>query len=403
VPKDINRHRPIYHYRYALEALFGEGNLYPRRLFTVMFPLHQVSVRGYERRAEDYEELEWFFMRAIGHAHIDKVTALREFYGLDEKLVRYIVDVLKAIGHLSEAADGCLTLTSLGQESLADERRYENYESHQVLYFDGFICYPLPGTHYALDFFTPSDLTEEDKALYSFRSWQREVLDELAKNPEKAKYNVPDEIRSFSDPLHVGLAYLPMHIAEAILHPQGQTLRVFTNIRGHRDKFFEILFEHDPQILTPLLDDRRSPQEVIRRGLEEGRGLVKGSYHLETTPTGDWRVKVPRSWLTRQRSDGALYLIDLGEYLLAADYCVRVWSDNVDLRYEAGCLKALNKLEYLRGNLSPARVWLYVENIFTQLEVPVAEVSSLLNMAQERSMSRALDRLENLLGLSNTP
>ncbi|MCL4301651.1 MAG: hypothetical protein KJ077_38475 [Anaerolineae bacterium] len=395
MPGDIERRRVIYHYRHALETVAEETDLFPRRLFTVMFPLYQVNVRGHERRAENYEELEWFFMRAIGYAQVQSVRALQDFYGLDEQSVRYIVEVLKTIGHLTEAGNGHLTLTLLGQESLAAERRYEAYESRQVLYFDAFTCHPLPETHYGLKFLAPSELEDKDKALFSFDAWKPEVLDNLAKRPDKAKYNVPDEVRKL-DELHVGLAYLPMHIIEAVYHHKEQTFRVFTNVRGQRDEFFKSLFEKHPRILAPLLEDKRAPQEVMGYGLT-GIGLSKGSYRLEYAPTGEWRVKVPRNWIMSKRPDGALRLADLGEFILAVDYCVRVWSDDTGLRYQAACQKLLDKLEHTHGDPSPIRIQRHIDSVFNGLEVPVAEIASLLKMAQERKMGRALDRLESVL------
>jgi hypothetical protein len=386
--------RAIYHYRRALDKLAEEPGLYPHRLFTTMFPLWRVSVRGQGRRAENYEELEWFIARAIGYAQLESVPALRDFYGLDEQLVRFVVEALKIIGHLTEGEDGILALTRLGRESLADERRYEPYESRQVLYFDAYTCHPLPNNHYRLDFFDPGDLTDEHKALYSFEPWRPEVLDELARRPDRAEYNVPDEVETLQ-PLDTGAAYLPMHIVEA-MHPQnGPVVRVFTNVRGRRDKFFQSLLEGHRDMIAPLLDDRRPPREVIGRGLE-GMDLPKGSYRLERAPDGEWRVVVPRRWTESRRPDGVERLADVGEYLLAACYCVQAWSDDVELRYRAACNKLLDRLQHIHRNLPSAQILQHIEVVFNALEVPIVGVDTLLKMAHAQGLGQALEHLESV-------
>jgi len=397
MPRNIERGRVIYHYRLALEKIADEPDLYPRRLFTVMHPLFQVSVRGHERRGEDYEELEWFIIRAVGSTQLESITALKEFYGLDEQIVRHIVDVLKTIGHLTVGIDGHLALTPLGKESLVAKRRYEEYESRQLLYFDAYTCHPLPSTHYGPDFLDPAELRDEDKALYSFEPWQPDVLENLAKRPDRAEYNIPEEVQKLEqlDSSPVSSAYIPMHIVE-VIHRGNNGLRVFSNIRGRRDDFFRSLLENHPSILRPLLDDHRPPQEVIGYGLA-GMKLPKGSYKLERAPDGEWRVIVPERWAKGKRPDGAKRLADLGEYVRAADYCVRLWSDSRDLRYEAACYRVLNKLEHIYGEPSPNKVSHHVNSIFKGLEAPIAEVKALLKMAQEQGMGGAQERLESLL------
>jgi hypothetical protein len=395
VAEIAERKRLIYHYRRALETLAEEPDLYPRRLFTAMFPLFQVRVRGQERRAEDYEELEWFIARAIGYAKVGSVTALRDFYGLDEQLVRDIVEVLKSIGHLVEREDHRLMLTRLGRESLAEERRYEMYESEQILYFDAYTCRPLPRSHYRLRFFASGELRDEDRALYSFEPWRSEALDELARRPDRAEYHVRDEVQTL-EALGVGSAYLPMHIVEAARQGGEQTLRVFTNVRGRRDLFFESLLEKHPEIVAPLLDDHRLPQQVIGHGLA-GMGLSKGSYRLNRAASGEWRVTVPEYWVKSRRPDGVERLADLGEYVFAASYCVRVWSDDPDLRYRAACVRLLDRLEHIRRELAPAEVRRHIDGIFTGLEVRAADVETLMEIARDRGLGRAMEKLEGLV------
>ena len=387
--------RAIYNYRRALETLADEPGLYPRRLFTTMFPLYRVTVRGQGRRAENYEELEWFIMRAIGYARLESVPALHNFYGLDEQLVSSVVEVLKLIGHVNEAEDGRLALTRLGQESLADEWRYEVYENRQLLYFDAYTCHPLPDSHYSLDFFTPGQLRDEHQALYSFEVWRPEVLNELARRPDRSKYNVPDEVQKL-EPLDTDSVYLPMHVVEAVRQKDGQVLRVFTNLRRRRDAFFQSILEKNTSILAPLLDDRRSAQEVIERGLE-GVDLPRGSYRLEHGPNGEWRVVVPRRWVGGTRPDGVERLADVGEYILAASYCVRVWSDDSNLRYRAACNRLLSRLQYIHRDLTSSEVRQHIKGIFTTIEVPIPELDRLLRMAREQGLGQALEHLESMV------
>jgi hypothetical protein len=390
VAKAAERERVIYHYRHALEML-EESGLIPLRLFTVMFPLHQISVRGQERRADDYEELEWFVIQAVGYAQVESVRALKDFYGLDETLIRQTVEVLKSIGHLTESDAGRLTLTQLGRESLTDGRLYEVYESRQVLYFDAFTCHPLPRTHYGQHFFQPGDLTDEDRALYSFEHWRSDALRALARRPDRADYNVPDEVFDLAQ-LDSGSAYLPMHIIETTGREGKRALRVFTNVRGRHDAFLESLLTDHSEIMQPLLEDQRSPQEAVRWGLD-GLGLSKNSYHLDQLSNGTWRVIVPAKWLSTVRSDGRKRLADLGEYILAGEYCVRVWSQDAELRYQAACNRILEKLEHTRRELEPADVRRHIEDSFADLEVAAASVTTLLEEARQRGLGRAEDLL----------
>jgi hypothetical protein len=360
-----------------------------------MFPLHQVSVRGRQRLAEDFEELEWLFVRAIRYAWVQDVAALRAFYGLDEHLARFVVEALKDIGHLVEGEDGRLRLTPLGRQSLADERRYQEFEGRQVLYFDAYTCHPLPHRYYRLRFFAPGELEDRDRALYSFEPWRPEALDELLHRPDRDQYNVADEVQSLEE-LRVDVAYLPMHIVEAALDDDGRVLRVFTNVRGRRDAFFESLLAEHPRIVDPLRDDARSPQEVMGWGLQRF-DLSDQDYRLQRTPGGEWRVCVPEWWLSSARPDGMQRLADLGEYLLAADYCVRVWSEDRGLRRRAACVKLLDRLEYVPREPDRQEVRQWVDDAFAVLDIPVASVQSLLRTAREQGMGRAHEKLEILL------
>lgn len=386
------RAQPIYTFHRALEMLAKEGTLFPLRLFSLFFPLYQVKVRGRQRRAEDYEELEWFFARGIEHARLDSVALLGDFYGLEEYLVRKVVEALKSIGHLVEEG-GRLRLTPLGRESLQDGRRYELYESLQILYLDAFTCQPLPRTHYRLRFFAPGELQEGDRVPFSFNVWRPEALTELAQRSDRAQFNVPDEVQSL-EPLEVNMAYLPMHVVEAQRRDGDRELRVYSNIRGRRDDFFEKLMREHPEILESLLTDHRPPEEVITYGLKS-KGLPAGSYHLDHAPGGEWRVTVPDSWLQRARRDGSECLLDLGDYILAADYCVRVWSTNPVLRRRAALEKVLIRLERARQEMLPDEVRRYIEDTFARLEANLPEWGELAALARQRGLGQALERLES--------
>lgn len=206
---------------------------------------------------------------------------------------------------------------------------------------------------------------------------------------------MPDEVEVL-EPLDIGSAYLPMHIVAAMHRDGTPALRVFTNVRGRRDAFFKDLLTERPEIVASLLDDQRAPQEVIAMGLEN-RDLYKGSYRLDRAPGGEWRMTVPERWLGGRRADGVERLAELGEYILAADYCVRVWSDDGDLRYRAACDQILDRLEHIPRELATAEVQEHVDDVFTGLDVSVAEVTILLKMARTQGLGRAMERLENLI------
>ena len=56
--------------------------------------------------------------------------------------------------------------------------------------------------------------------------------------PDRADYNVPDEVQTMVA-LDVATASLPMYIAEMYHRDVETVLRVFSNVRGRRDLFFE--------------------------------------------------------------------------------------------------------------------------------------------------------------------
>jgi hypothetical protein len=360
-----------------------------------MYPLHRVSVRGRERRGEDFDELEWFAIRAIAHAGLDSVPALRDFYGLDERLVELVVRALQSVGHLDRGGDGRLALTGLGRESLAGERRYEEYESRQVLYFDAFTCHPLPQRHYRLRFSLPAELEARDRALYSFEPWRAGALRDLLARPDRDAYNVADEVLELRE-LAVDTAYLPMHIVDARTADGGRALLVFSNVYGRRDVFFETLLRDHPEIVAPLREEPPVVEEAVERSLRY-LDLQPGAYRLERVPGRGWRAIVPAAWLEGVRPDGVSRELDLGEYVLAAGYCVRLWSDDPERRASAAALKVLDRLEHVTRSLGPGEVRQAVEETFVALEAPAADVATLLALADRRRLGRAQERLEGAM------
>ena len=112
-------------------------------------------------------------------------------------------------------------------------------------------------------------------------------------------------------------------------------------------------------------------------------------------------MKVSQHWVSGKRPDGATRLLDLCEYILAADYCVRVWSDDPKLRHQAACLKALDKLEYDQREISPTRIQQHLVNIFTGLEVQLTNTGALLEMARKRDLGQAAERLESIFDVGD--
>jgi hypothetical protein len=119
-------------------------------------------------------------------------------------------------------------------------------------------------------------------------------------------------------------------------------------------------------------------------------------YQLDRGSQGEWRATVVREWLQSVRPGGVKRLADLGEYLLASDYCVMVWSDNADLRQWVACDKVLGKLEHTPGQQSSTEIGRHVDRIFARLDVPPVDVDQLLDMAHKQGQGRAQERLERL-------
>jgi hypothetical protein len=395
VAKKARRKRAIYHYRRALDQITEAFDGFPLRLFTLMFPLHRVHVRGHVRGAEEYAELEWLIVRAIAHTGMSNTDDLSAFFGLEETLVKEVVYGLEQIGHLSEDEQGQLSLTFRGNMSLADEQRYEEYDSRQVLYFDAYTSRPLPHTHYRLRFFETTELEDRDRALYSPNSWEPGSLEALLRRLDRTAFNVPNEVQSMFA-LRVDRAFLPLHVVEVIVQDGKRELRTFSNVRGYRDHFFEMLLSENGSIIHPLMEDGREAEKVIERSLRWYQ-LTPGMYQLGRGSRGEWRVTVAREWLHSVRPGGVKRLADLGEYVLASDYCVMVWSDNADLRQWVACDKVLDRLEHIPGEQRANEISRQVDRIFARLEVPPVDIDRLLEMAHKQGQGRAQERLEQLV------
>lgn len=382
----------------ALRALSEDPDIVPRRLFTVLLPLHQVLAYGEGRPAESYETIEWFIVRAIKYGAVRTIADLCAFYNLDEPLVHRYVAGLTTLTHLVPDAEGKLALTDLGLESLQIERRIElPVQSVRTLYFDAYTCQPLLRHHYELQFIKPADLAREgkddhDRVLFSFAPWRDEALQKLADRHDRADYNVPGEIQKMQR-LALGRAFLRMHIAEVLHARDGIQRRVYLNKRWS-DTFFEQLFAQHPGILAPIFEDESTTADTIRKSFDQ-QGWPR-AYELHFDQRRGWRALVTRGWL-HETKDPAEWALALGEYRIVHTHCVQVWSLDQALRLDAACNKIVAKLEDTNNDITPADTLRIIATIASKLEVDRPDVKLLVERSRRQSAGCAEACLVQLL------
>src|SRR6185312_3306344 len=168
--------------------------------------------------------LQRIIEQSILQADLHTIGELAAFLGIEQRLVEKAVNLLSAIGHITET-NGRLYLTPLGIESQNDQHRYVLLETHRFLYIDRFLAKPLLSGHYDsynMQFLSSRALPLHHKdqsfhRLCSLKKWDNSVLTALEKNENKAQYNIPDEVIELKL-LAYEECYTPVYIFETRKH-----------------------------------------------------------------------------------------------------------------------------------------------------------------------------------------
>jgi hypothetical protein len=212
----VPAHVPV---RRILERVTAMPGIEPLRVFPLLLPMWAVQIKAVVQDAQPYEVFDQFLSRAIGAAAIRDVRGLADFFAVEPALVERALRFLDNIGHLRRDGDA-LSLTELGVRSLADGRRYVVKEDRQILYFDGFTGSPLPKAHYvgAVMVDEPEltlNRSTRFQAVAHTGPLRRDALQELARRPDREKFNLPGALMSV-EMSEVSNAWLPAYVVECV-------------------------------------------------------------------------------------------------------------------------------------------------------------------------------------------
>jgi len=396
MPKDYL----LYHYYTALDQV-QELGLLPVRLFRVLYPLWRVRVEGRQRVAAELDELEWFIERGIHAGGLKSAHELAAFFGLETMLVQKLISQARKIGHIT-GEEGNLALTTLGQASVFERVRYEERELHSELYFDAFSNLPLTAEHYKIPILESLPEKTPFQALYHFdQTWNSAALEGLLNSPDKAQFNLPDEIRA-TQLLSPEPVYLPVYFVEVRENkPEGRLgLLVFSQVRGLRDKMLEYAVNRDPKIYRALLARSNSRAEAVQRYFEQ-HGLRKDAWYLnENGPQGaqimvDGEVFLPGAD-DETEENLRLTLRSVGRYTLIYDWCIWVMCDDASIRTQAAAEQLVDWLQNVNLRPTQFEIKQKIANLCKRLNVPALTVEVLSNIARRKGSTRAVERLSEL-------
>lgn len=390
----------LYSPQRALGTVQIISGLTPVQLFSVLFPLWEVEVVGTQRRSRPYEMLELFLERGIAEGELRSTAELSTFFGLEPSTVDKALLFLRQMGHV-QGRDGALVLTKLGQDSLADGVSYQDMETRRKLYFEAFRSQPLPQEHYRLRVLSEAEaLTHPDRhvfRLYSFQSWRSDALSELARRPDRARWNLPDEVREPKERA-VARAYLPMYIIEARERATSDHFSsryvVLTRLRGLRDAFFEEVVNSESDLLDPLYAQAEPDVHVLMEKELASRSVASRHVRLAQLAPDAWRATVALEvFLSGQ---ARLTLADVGTYLLVRGYCLQIWCDDPALRREAALDQALAIIALWRRPATQRSVGQLLKTVAGRLQTRELDLADLREQTSAQGATDVLVMLEEL-------
>lgn len=390
----------LYSPQRALETVQAIDGLTPVRLFSVHMPLWEVEIAGTVRRSRPYELIEHFLERGIAAGQLRSVAELAGFFGLESNLVDKALAFLRQIGHV-QGQDGTLSLSQLGTQSLQDGVSYTVMETRRKLYFEAFHLHPLPQEHYRLRVLSEAEaITHPDRhflRVFSFQPWRAEALTALAQRPDRARWNLPEEVQKPKDEA-VARAYLPMYIVEARERAAGGHFGtryvVLTRIRALRDEFFERVVNSEPDLLDPLYAEAEPNVQALMEERLSDWDLESRYVRLIQHAPDAWRATIAPEALLSPRA--RLTLTDVGQYQFVRGYCLQVWCDDPTLRREAALDQALVVIARWRRPTTHETVSQLLETLAARLQTRELGLADLREHAAVRGDTNVLVNLEEL-------
>lgn len=395
----------LYSYQRAIDEVLNLGAI-PYRLFRILYPVWQVQIEGRQRIARNYEEVEYFIERGIHEVGLRTVAELSAFYGLETDYIQKLVDFLHAIGHIQER-QGSLHLTKLGMDSVAEETFFEEHETSAILYFDGLGSRLLSRAHYNIPMYpNPPD----DQYFYCLdlfaATWDNTELEFILSLPEpdRKQYDLPDTITQIEQ-IGQEPVYMPIYIVHCRSNNDVDlpTYLVFSRIRGRRDEIIEKVINGDNRIMKiPLHEPGQEDMTTAVRRRMESFGLTKPQWDLNGDSPHGMQVIVSPSALVQPSDDDAssegtqLTVGNVGEYLLAYEWCVWLTCADPEIRHQAVIEQILRWLQFARATPNAAEYLKQINSLCQRLETTLVSQEALMEQAKTRGYGRALNRLDTL-------
>ena len=379
----------------------------PTRIFAILLPVWSVTVKATVRDGEPYDLIDRYLERGIAEAALDTSADLASFLGLDEIVTDRALRFLAAIGHVSIHA-GQVTLTELGYRSVRDGVRYVvTREDRRTLYFDGFGSRPLTCAYYeprTVTLLTAAKAAAAAAApgwprftvLCSTHGFRPEALSELARSPDRHRFNLPERI---DDPQGIGAPeclFLPAYVVRAIQQRNGAgvvRLFAYTQASDVADLYITGLCERTPEIASALEAEEHSlaprAHERIKPWLEN---RIRGEYQLRQLDNGSWQATLPAADFG---GSDALPLSKVGSFVVMNHHILYLRCEDRQVRHEA----LLERIDsFLNSRAKPDRdvTGELVAQIARQLELGPIDWPRLRSMAAESgrvSLAAQLDAL----------
>lgn len=394
----------LYHPQRIIEEAQKEPGLAPVRLFALLFPLWRVKLGGTFREQKPYALLEEYFERGIFEGQLQTTEELSTFFGIDPRLVAKVLDFLQTIEHV-QYERGRWFLRPLGQESLREGQKYIAKKNRQEFYFEAFRCQPLTREHYdKMQVYTEQEAEElvtlyersrrgyRCERLYSFHPWKAAAIDELARRSDRDHYNLRKEISGVHQVGQPELVYLPIYLIEARGRNKERTYLAYSRIRGRRDRFFEQIVNHYPDIresLAVVSAQNQQDREIWTRWLTR-QGL--SNVQPLRMPNGIWQLNLAPDLF--RESNPPIPLEKIGTYRLEEGRFLYLWCDDVEVRRNAVLDRTLHLIEQHKKSITEREVERNLQMLSEQLATRTLDLNDLKQRARETRRTGLLNAID---------
>ncbi len=382
--------RLIYPASRAVEHAVNLPGVVPLRFFPVLWPLWQVETSADVYDQQQFEVIDHFIVRAVEEGGIHDRDELVAFLRLPGGLVDRCLAFLRLIGHVTGPGTG-IALTELGRTSVADGIRYVAKNSRQTILIERQTGWPLPRAYYdanvqVLD--TPEidegRLSDRTRFLpvFTLAELSPQLLAWLEEIPDRARYNLPSQLRNLRQTAAPRDGYLPSYLIETV---DGRVL-AYSNVGEQRDDFLERVCAKTS--VNHLIQARglRDPEEVWRAWLAKSSDY--GSGRLRQGPNGQWQVVLAAGAFGEPPKPSVRRI---GTYQFHANYFLQIWCDDRATR-EAALWQRCLGIATLPEVTSEAELLRRMRGLAGSLQVPETTMAQLRRHAEGVGDMR-LDRL----------